>query len=407
MAAVEAEITFTLELPGFARFSVFQAWLSITLLNDQRFFVDGREEIFRRTRVRHAEQTVIETNLNRQRMRRADPVDNAFDLAAVSRVFAQRFGIVGAVNGGDFTRVVFLHTLGFNDIRVTQTHFFTEHQTLVLLVGFFTEIRAIDPDFAAERHVAVAHFRFVRMVRHGHHFAVALRVVFDNQFHRIDNRHRARRVLVEIFANAGFQRGHFHGVILFGHADTLAEFTDGRGGITATAQAGNGRHTRIVPAFDMLIGDQQVQLTLGHHRIFQIQAREFVLARVNRNGDVIQHPVIQTTVVLELQRTERMGDAFQRIGDAVGEVVHRVDAPFVARLVMFGEFNAIQHRVTHHDKRRRHINFRAQARFALFKPTGTHFLKQRQVFFHTAIAERAVFARCGQRAAVFADLLRR
>jgi hypothetical protein len=56
-----------------------------------------------------------------------------------------------------------------------------------------------------------------------------------------------------------------------------------------------------------------------------------------------------------------VGNAFQRIADAVGEVVHRVDAPLVAGLMMFGKLNAVQHRIAHHDKRRRHIDFGAQA----------------------------------------------
>ncbi|MNL23162.1 hypothetical protein D3C87_1445310 [compost metagenome] len=101
----------------------------------------------------------------------------------------------------------------------------------------------------------------------------------------------------------------------------------------------------------MLVGHQQVQLTLGHHGVFQIQTREFVLTRMHRDGDVIQNPIVQTTVVLELQRTQRVRNAFQRIADAVGEVVHRVDAPLVASLVVLGKFNAIQHRIAHHDER--------------------------------------------------------
>ncbi|MNT06756.1 hypothetical protein D3C72_1414370 [compost metagenome] len=71
---------------------------------------------------------------------------------------------------------------------------------------------------------------------------------------------------------------------------------------------------------------------------------------MTRDGDVVQHPVIQATVVLEFQRTQRMGDPFQRIGNAVGEIVHRVDAPLVAGLVVFSKFDAVQHRIAHHNK---------------------------------------------------------
>ena len=243
------------------------------------------------------------------------------------------------------------------------------------------------------------------MVRHGNHFAFAL-IVFDNQFHRIDNRHCARGVFVEIFTDAGFQRRHLNGVVLLGHADAFAELTNRSRSVTTTTQTGNGRHTRVIPAFNVLVGHQQVQLTLGHHSVFQIQAREFVLARVNRNGDVVQYPVVQTTVVLELKRTQRVRNTFQGIADAVGEVVHRVDAPLVASLVVFSKLNAVQHRIAHHDKRRSHVDLRTQAGFTFFKTAGTHFLEQRQVLFNAAVAVRAVFTRLRQGAAVFADLFR-
>lgn len=134
------------------------------------------------------------------------------------------------------------------------------------------------------------------MVRHGNHFAFAL-IVFDNQFYWIDNCHCARGVFVKIFTDAGFQRRHLNSVVLLGHANAFAELTNRSRGITTTTQTGNGRHTRIVPAFYVLVGHQLVQFTLGHHGVFQIQTREFVLARMNRNSDVVQNPVVQTTVV--------------------------------------------------------------------------------------------------------------
>ncbi len=92
--------------------------------------------------------------------------------------------------------------------------------------------------------------------------------------------------------------------------------------------------------------------------------------------------------------------------DAVGKVVHRVDAPLVASLVVFSKLNAVQHRIAHHDKRRSHVDLRTQAGFTFFKTAGTHFLEQRQVLFNAAVAVRAVFTRLRQGAAVFADLFR-
>ncbi len=71
-------------------------------------------------------------------------MDHAFDLAAIGRIFAQGVGIVGAEDGGNIAFGIFLHAFRFDDVGVAQTHFFTQHQTLVLFVGFFAEVRAID-----------------------------------------------------------------------------------------------------------------------------------------------------------------------------------------------------------------------------------------------------------------------
>ena len=46
------------------------------------------QEIIRSTWVRHAEQTVIQTDFNRQRMCRAHPVNNTFDFTTICRIFA-------------------------------------------------------------------------------------------------------------------------------------------------------------------------------------------------------------------------------------------------------------------------------------------------------------------------------
>lgn len=101
-----------------------------------------------------------------------------------------------------------------------------------------------------------------------------------------------------------------------------------------------------------------------------------------------------------------MSNAFQRIADAMSKVVHRIDAPLVASLMMLGEFNAIQHRIAHHDKRRRHVDFSAQTGFTLFKTAGTHFSNSAR-FSSTLRSRNGLFTRRGQRTAVFTDLLRR
>ena len=81
----------------------------------------------------------------------------------------------------------------------------------------------------------------------------------------------------------------------------------------------------------------------------QFQPRELVLARVAGDGDVIQHPVVERPVVFEFQRAQRMGDALQRVRNAVGVIVHRVDAPLVAGADVMRAANAIDRRIAQID----------------------------------------------------------
>ena len=74
----------------------------------------------------------------------------------------------------------------------------------------------------------------------------------------------------------------------------------------------------------------------------------------------VEHPVIQFAVVVKFQRAYGMRDALDGVGDAVGEVVHGVDAPLVSRTVMLGMPDAVQRGVTHDHIGRGHINFCAK-----------------------------------------------
>src|ERR1039458_10587294 len=64
-----------------------------------------------------------------------------------------------------------------------------------------------------------------------------------------------------------------------------------------------------------------------------------------------------------------MRDALDGVGLAVREIVHRIDAPLVARAVMFGVQNAVHHRIAHVQVLRSHIDLGAQGTRADRKST--------------------------------------
>ncbi len=90
---------------------------------------------------------------------------------------------------------------------------------------------------------------------------------------------------------------------------------------------------------------------------------------------------------------------------AVREVVHRIDAPVVARAMVMGVQDAVHHRVAHVEIRRRHVDLGPQRARAVGKLAGAHPLEQVEVLLDAAVAVRAVAARLGERAAILADLV--
>ncbi len=156
--------------------------------------------------------------------------------------------------------------------------------------------------------------------------------------------------------------------VLLGDAGALPERADRGRRKAAAAHAGQRRHARIVPAVDEAVLHERHQLALAHHRVVEIAARELDLlrrARRRRQGrrrrsgshefgmmrqvDLIEAPVVQRAVILELERAQRMRDAFDRVGHAVRVVVHRIDRPGVAGVLVRDLADAVDRRIAQVD----------------------------------------------------------
>ncbi|OPZ25771.1 MAG: hypothetical protein BWZ02_02311 [Lentisphaerae bacterium ADurb.BinA184] len=88
-------------------------------------------------------------------------------------------------------------------------------------------------------------------------------------------------------------------------------------------------------------------------------------------------------------------------------VVHRVDAPGVARAVVGRPHDPVDHRVAHMDVRRPHVNPGPQGACAVRKLPGPHAAEQIEVLRNRPLTVRTGTARLGEVAAVQPDLLRR
>ena len=179
------------------------------------------------------------------------------------------------------------------------------------------------------------------------------------------------------------------------------------GGKPRRRRPDEGRHARIVPAAHVTLAHQPQQHALGHDGVREVESRELVLVGPRRHRQVVDEPVVERPVVLELERADRVGDALDRVGLAVGEVVGRIDAPRVARPRMLGVQDAVQHRVAQVDVGRGHVDPRPQHARAVGELAGAHAREEVEVLLGRPVAPRALAAGLGERAAVLADLVGR
>ena len=196
-----------------------------------------------------------------------------------------------------------------------------------------------------------------------------------------------------------------HGGVGFGYAHALKEVLYGFGRIAATAHTYQSRHTRVIPAVYKMLLDQTAQVAFGHDRVGDIQARKLNLARRMLETGLSHNPVIQRAVYLVFQRAQRVRYALDCVLQRMLEIIHRIDAPLVARAVMMMAQYAVQRRVAHDQVGRSHVDLGTQYVFAVREFARLHAMEQIEAFLDGAVAVRAVLAGLGQRAAVFAHLL--
>ena len=123
------------------------------------------------------------------------------------------------------------------------------------------------------------------------------------------------------------QEGHIDQAVVLGHADPSQKVPDRLGGVAPPAHPREGGHPRIVPAADDSFLHQLDQLPFAQDRVAEVEAGKLDLLRTGFHVQLIQKPVVQGPVVFKLQGADRMGDPLDGVREAMGKVVHRIDAP--------------------------------------------------------------------------------
>ena len=113
--------------------------------------------------------------------------------------------------------------------------------------------------------------------------------------------------------------------------------------------------------------------SLRRDRVGELEPGELGLAGlVAGQRQVLEVPVVQRPMAVELERAQRVRDALDRIALAVRPVVRRIDHPLVARAPVVAAADAVHHRIAQLHVLVLHVDLGAQHARAVGELAGAH-----------------------------------
>ena len=100
-----------------------------------------------------------------------------------------------------------------------------------------------------------------------------------------------------------------------------------------------------------------------------------------------------------------MRDFLNGIFDRVCKIIHRIDAPLLARPGVGHVCNPVENRIPHVDVGRRHINSSSQCPLSVRHATCAHLLEHPQVLLHASSPARIFLSRFREGSSVLPDFL--
>jgi len=154
----------------------------------------------------------------------------------------------------------------------------------------------------------------VRVVRRLEHLRITFRIIRDHDFERPRHAHDARHAHVQIVPDRVLEGLKLRARRFSRHADRLAEVTQRFRRDASAPHPGDRRHPRIVPTGDESFVHEAKKLSFAQHRVVELEARELRLLGRALEATFVHEPTIDVVVVLELERAQRVRDAFDRVG---------------------------------------------------------------------------------------------
>ena len=311
----------------------------------------------------HREEPVVEPDLGGDRPAAVDPVDGPHPAA---RSALPGGGVEGAADLLHLAAGATDHLVAADHVGACQPHLPPGREPLPVGGRVGGEVVPLDEQVAPEGDLPRP--PAARLGRPPREVEILVRPgpVHEREPNRVEHAERPGRAPLEVAPDAELELADVHHAVVLGHPDEVCEVAQRLGGDPAPAHAGDGGHAGVVPAGDPLLVDNLEELALRHHRVAERQPGELVLpgARVPGAG-VVEHPVVEFAVRLELQRADGVGDPLDGVLERVGPVVHGVDAPGVAGAVVAGVADAVEERVPHEHVGVRHVDPRPQDRGAV------------------------------------------
>ena len=335
-------------------------------------------------------------------------MDSPFHLPAVLGISAFSGRIVAAAKLHHLSGIRILHHfLTADEVGIPEADLPSGSQAEEVRRRVLHEIVGLDVELPGKRHHPGAFPRHVAGVGWGIELLpFPFRVVGDHELERAENAHDPGHRPVQMISDGELEFSQVHPIVRFGHTDHLGKSTNGLGRDASAAHPGDGRHPRIIPPLHVPLVHQPQEFPLAHDRVVQVQAGKLVLVGPGFfEPHLVQQPVVDLPVVVELQGTEGVGDAFESVGEAVGEVVQGVDAPFVPPAVMGGVTDPIQNRIPHDHVGVGHVDLGPQNMFPVSELALLHAAKEVQVLLNGSVPEGTVSAGLVYRSPIVPDFL--
>ena len=213
--------------------------------------------------------------------------------------------------------------------------------------------------------------------------------VLEDELDRLDDAKRPLGDIVQVLAHAVLQelKADHHLIAPSGHTHRIAEIVDGFPGVPPPPHSINRQEPRIIPSVHVPFHHQHHQFPLRQHCPTDIQSGKLILVGAV-DPNVLEHPVIQIPSDFELQSAQRIINVLQRIADAMGEVIARVNAPFVARVRMRRVSDSVAHWVAHCWVRMRRVDLQFQTALRLGVQSHPHSLKLSKTFANWPVPKR-------------------